>query len=189
VYDRKMPKQRVNTDDVTATALALVDRESLEALSLAAVASELGVRPSALYTYFDSLDALRYAIAVQATRNLTDDLRDAAIGRSGDAAMTAVAYAYRSFASHHPGQYASTLQPPLQPDDAMARATNGLTDVFARVIANYGHSGDDAIHAARVARSAIHGFVALEAANGFYNTTDRDDTFGHLVSTLIIGLR
>ena len=184
-----MPKQRVNLNEVTTTALALIDRESLDALTLAAVAADLGIRPSALYTYFDSLDALRYAVAVQSTLNLTDDLKDAAIGQSGDEAMTALAYAYRGFANDHPGQYASTLQPPRLPGDAMADATNSLTDVFARVIANYGHTGDAAIHAARTARSAIHGFVALEVGQGFHNPIDQDDSFGHLVSTVINGLK
>lgn len=171
------------------TALAIADRQSFEALSLSAVAAELGIRPSALYTYFDSLADLRYAIAVQATTNLTDDLRDAAIGRAGDEAVMALASAYRQFASRHPGQYASTLLPPTGPTDDLARATERLTDVFARVIANYGHGGDTAIHAARAARSAIHGFVAIEVCQGFHHDTDSDDSFTHLVTTVISGLR
>ena len=57
------------------TALAIIDRESLHALSLTAVAAELGIRPSALYTYFDSVEALRYAVAVQAMINLTGNER------------------------------------------------------------------------------------------------------------------
>ena len=80
-----MPRQRVNLDEVTMTALMLIDRESLSSLTLSAVAAHLGVRPSALYTYFDSLEALRHAVAVQATVNLTEYLRDAAIGQSGNA--------------------------------------------------------------------------------------------------------
>ncbi len=183
-----MPKQRVNLDEVTLTAVLLIDRESLEALTLSAVAGELGVRPSALYTYFDSLDALRHAVAVRATINLTDDLRNAAVGQAGDDAMMALAHTYRGFAVDHPGQYAATLRPPIQPGDALAQATNSLTDVFARVIANYGHQGEDAVHAARAARSAIHGFVALEVGQGFHNPADRDTSFNHLVITVINGL-
>ncbi len=189
LYSHGMPRQRVNLSDVTLTAVAIIDRHSLDALTLSAVAAELGIRPSALYTYFDSLDALRHAVAVQATVNLTDDLRNAAVGQSGDDAVIALAHTYRSFAVAHPGQYAATLAPPAQPGDAMARAASDLIDVFARVIANYGHRGDDAIHAARAARSAIHGFVALEAGQGFHSPADRDASFDHLVMTVITGLQ
>lgn len=184
-----MARQRVNLVEVTTTALILVDERSFDALSLSAVAAELGIRPSALYTYFDSLADLRYAVAVQATRNLTDDLRDAAIGQSGDAAILALAQAYRRFAIQHPGQYASTLLPPVNPGDDLTSAAARLTDVFARVIANYGHDGDRAVHAARAARSAIHGFVALEMCQGFHHGTDQDESFAHLVTTVLSGLR
>jgi AcrR family transcriptional regulator len=184
-----MPRQRVNLHEVTMTALALVDRQSFDALSLSAVAAELGIRPSALYTYFDSLDDLRYAIAVQATVNLTDDLRDAAVGQSGDEAVLALARTYRQFATRHPGQYASTLLPPTRPGDDLAQAAERLTNVFARVITNYGHDGDRAIHAARAARSAIHGFVAIEVCQGFHRGTDQDESFTHLVATVLSGLR
>ena len=183
-----MPKQRVNLHDVTWTALMLIDRQSLDALSLSAVATELGIRPSALYTYFDSLDDLRYAVAVQSTVNLTADLRNAAIGQAGGDAITALAHTYRGFASDHPGQYAATLAPPRSASDELARASNDLTDVFARAIVNYGHQGDAAIHAARAARSAIHGFVALEAGRCLDDGTDRDASFAHLISSVISGL-
>lgn len=188
LYDRSMPKQRVNLNDVTLTALALVDRETLDALSLSAVAAELGIRPSALYTYFDSLDDLRYAVAVHATTNLTDDLRNAAVGQAGNDAIAALAYTYRGFAKDHPGQYAATLSPPMSPSDELANASNALTDVFARVIANYGHEGDNAVHAARAARSAIHGFVALEAGRCLDSHTDSDASFDHLITSVINGL-
>lgn len=171
------------------TALTLVDRRSFDALSLSALASELGLRPSALYTYFDGLDGLRHAVAVQATVNLTDELRDAAVGLSGDDAVRALATTYRRFAVEHPGQYASTLLPPSRPDDDLARAMERLTDVFARVVAGYGLEGDRAIHAARTGRSAIHGFVALEICHGFPHPADNDDSFDHLVETLLAGLR
>lgn len=183
-----MARQRVNLTEVTMTAVAVVDRDSLHGLSLTAVAAELGIRPSALYTYFDNVEALRYAVAVQATVNLTTDLRNAAVGQAGDDAINALARTYREFAVDHPGQYAATLAPPRSDDDDLARASDDLTDVFARVIANYGHEGDRAIHAARVARSTIHGFVALEVGRCLAGDTDCDDSFEHLIAAVISGL-
>ena len=184
-----MPRQRVNLVEVTPTALELSDRLSFDALTLSGVAAELGIRPSALYTYFDGLDALRRAVAVQATINLADLLRNAAVGQSGDQAVTALAHTYRGFAGTNPGQYASTLLPPNGPGDDLARAADDLTEIFARVISNYGHTGDHAVHAARATRSAIHGFVALEVCRGFHDRTDCDESFDHLLATLLHGLR
>lgn len=183
-----MPRQRVNLAQVMMTAVALVDHESLDALTLSAVAKKLGIRPSALYTYFESVEALRHAVAVQATINLAERLRNAAVGQAGADAIMALAETYRRFATDHPGQYAATLSPPTRPGDDLAEAAGHLTDVFARVFVAYGHQGDDAIHAARAARSAIHGFVALEAGQGFHDQADRDASFNHVVAIVINGL-
>ena len=103
--------------------------------------------------------------------------------------MAALAYAYRGFANDHPGQYASTFLPPTQPGDELEQAASGVNDVFARVISNYGHTGEQAVHAARAARSAIHGFVALEAGQGFPSSTNCDASFSHLIGTVIAGLQ
>jgi AcrR family transcriptional regulator len=188
-----VPKQRIDLRTVTATALTLVDRQGFAELSLAGVAEELGVRPSALYTYVPSLAALRDAMAVQATLNLGNAVRDSAVGRAGDDAIHRLAHSYRAFARDHPGQYASTLWPARQTDQALDQgldqAIAGLIDVFARVIQGFGIAGEDAIHAARTARSAIHGFVALETAQGFPDLTDPDAGFEHLIATIVGSLR
>ena len=48
--------------------------------------------------------------------------------------------------------------------------------------------GDAAVHAVRTVRSALHGFVALEAAGGFGLPVDLDASFDRLVATLAAGL-
>ena len=52
----------------------------------------------------------------------------------------------------------------------------------------YGFEGDDAIHAVRIVRAALHGFAALETGEGFGIPLDVDDTFARLVDVLDRGL-
>jgi hypothetical protein len=52
----------------------------------------------------------------------------------------------------------------------------------------YGLEGDDAIHAARAVRSALHGFVALEAGGGFGIPIDLDESYARMVAVLGRGL-
>lgn len=181
-----MPRQRINLRRITEEALALVDREGFDALSLSNVAEELRVGPSALYTHLDGLDGLRYLVAVASTDNLTAEVRDAAIGTAGDAALTAMGTAYRGFALGHPGQFASTLLPPRSEDDDLARASASLTDVFVLVYGGMGLGPDASQLAARSTRSAIHGFLALEHNSG--TTASHDAEYRHLLDTLQRGL-
>jgi hypothetical protein len=56
------------------------------------------------------------------------------------------------------------------------------------VLRGYELAGDDAIHAARIVRAALHGFVELELAGGFRIPLDLDKTFERLVTVLDHGL-
>ena len=47
---------------------------------------------------------------------------------------------------------------------------------------------DDAVHAVRALRSALHGFVSLEAGGGFGLDVDVDESFRRLVDALAAGL-
>jgi len=188
-YVAGVPKVRISIAGLTDVALVLVDRHGLDALTLSGVAAELGVRPSALYTHVEGLEGLRYHVAVHATANLTARVRDAAVGRAGDDAIHALGSAYRAFAHEHPGQYASTLLPARGVDDELAAASASLLDVFARVYRSGGLGAEEAATAAAATRSAIHGFVTLEACAATPCGPAEDERFAHLLGVVIRGLR
>jgi hypothetical protein len=58
-----------------------------------------------------------------------------------------------------------------------------LEVVFA-VLAGYGLAGDDAVHATRVMRAALHGFVTLEASGAFGMPQDIAVSYEYLIRAL-----
>jgi AcrR family transcriptional regulator len=183
-----MPRAGLDTERVVDAAARVADAEGLDAVTLARVAEGLGVRPPSLYNHVDGRGGLLRALALRGVRELTAALRDAAVGRSGAEALVATARAYRAYAGAHPGLYAATVVAPA-PDDPEHRAAAGETvDVVFAVLRGWKLEGDDAVHAARAFRSAVHGFVVLEAAGGFGIPVDLDDSFERLVATLAGGL-
>lgn len=154
-------------------AMAVVDAEGFDALTLSRVASRLGVGPSALYTHVDGLSGLHHAAGVEATRLLTVEVRDAAVGRAGDDALGAVAGAYRAYAKRHPGRFTATLRV-VQVDPAMDAVNAELDAVFVLLSEARGLSGAAAGRVARNARRAIHGFVVVEHSTGPAAHTDAD---------------
>lgn len=181
-----MSPRRLNLSVVLDRAIDLVDRNGFDALSLSSVAGELDVGPSALYSHLDGLEALRYLVAVRATDNLATEVRHAAIGTAGDAALAAMGTAYRRFALDRPGQFASTLLPPKSDDDDLARANRALDGIFVLVYTAMGLDADRAHLAARSTRSAIHGFLALEHNAG--TTPDHRTEYLFLLDVLRLGL-
>jgi AcrR family transcriptional regulator len=183
-----MPRQRIDLAGVIDRALSLVDEVGLDELSLARVAEAMGVQAPALYNHVDGVDGLRQAVVSRSARNLADTLRDAAVGRSGSTALEAVAAAYREFARAHPGQYAATLLPLGGSLDSAPEPESDIVDVLARILESYGLEDDRTVHAARIVRSAIHGFVTLEAVDAFVRSQDRDESFRVLIQFVTRGM-
>jgi hypothetical protein len=84
--------------------------------------------------------------------------------------------------------YLTTDRAP-DPDDADSiEAAAQAVDVVLAVLRGYGLESDDAIHATRIIRASLHGFVSLEASKGFGLPLDIDETFARLTQLLDRGL-
>lgn len=181
-------RQGLDRDRVVAAAAAIADAEGLEAVTLARVAAALGVRSPSLYNHVDGLDGLRRGIALLALGELGDALREAATGRAGADALVALADAYRLYARAHPGRYALIQVPQRAGDEEALAAAGTVVGAVVGALRAYALTDDDAIHAARAFRAAIHGFVALEDGGGFGLPLDVDESFRRMVAALAEGL-
>lgn len=176
--------------DVVQAAAAIADAEGLNALSLAAVAERLGMRAPSLHHHVGSLDGLRRQLALHGAQQLDLALGDAVRGLSGEPALLACARAYRAFARKHRGLLAALLPAPKPGEDeelyrALARPLAHLTLPLAEL----GITGDDAIHAIRMLRSYLHGFVDLELQAGFGMPQRLQLSFERGLGILLLGLR
>jgi len=182
-----MARQGLTRQRVTEAAAALADRDGLAAVTLARVAAELDVRPPSLYNHVAGLDALRRGIALDAMAEIGTAMREAATGRAGRDALVHTARAYRAYALAHPGRYAAASIAPPADDEALNAAGAEVVDTILAVLRAWDLEGDDAIHAVRAVRSAIHGFVTLEAGGGFGIPLDLDVSFDRMIDMLAGG--
>jgi AcrR family transcriptional regulator len=173
---------------VVDAAARLADQDGFDALTLGAVAAQLGVRPPSLYNHVAGLHGLRRDLALQGVGEMGERLRDAAVGRAGEDALVAVAAAYRGYARERPGLYRALQRAPDPGDAELRDAAERLLRPVLAVLAGYGLDGADAIHAARTLRSALHGFVELERVGGFGIDLDLDESYRWMVAALSAGM-
>ena len=183
-----MPRAGLNTDRVVVAAMELADEVGLDKLTLAALAVRLGVRQPSLYKHVASLDALQRLISMRGKAEAADVLAQAAIGRARDDALVAMAWAWRAWALAHPGRYQASQRGAAPGDAEHEQVARRSIRVLAAVIDGYGLVDDDAIDAIRAYRSALHGFVALEADHGFAFPNDVERSFDRLVHALVLTL-
>jgi AcrR family transcriptional regulator len=183
-----MARAGLTTESVVAAAARQADERGLEAVTLAGLASSLGVRPPSLYAHVGGLEDLRTRVAARGAEQLAGALQQAAAGLAGSEALSAVAAAYRAYALAHPGAYAALQRAPGR-SEASVEAAGRVVAVVLAVLGGYGLEGERALHATRAIRSALHGFVLLETQQGFGLPLDLDESFAALVAVLDRGLR
>src|SRR3954447_23803518 len=126
-------------DDVKAVALRQLAAGGPQALSVNAIAKELGVSGPALYRDFDSRDALLTELILDAYADLT-----AAMATGTD--LRTLATAYRAWALAQPHRYRLLFAAPLPGYDAhdprlVAAATEAMRVLLT--VAGFREPGDD----------------------------------------------
>ena len=168
---------------VVDAATDVVEAEGASALTLGRVARELSVKTPSLYNHIAGLETLRRDVALRAVEDLASRLGAAAMGRTGRAALRALATEFRGYAVAHPGLYELSAQ--ARPEDPeFARASLRAVEPVIAILRGYDLDEKDAIHAARTFRAALHGFVSLESIGGFGLDVDVEESFAWLVERL-----
>lgn len=179
-------KAGLTREQVVAAAGEIADRDGLDALSLASVASSLGVRPPSLYSNVDGLAGLRRQLSIHASGLLTIELTDCVEGLESTQALRAIAEQLRSLAHRHPGLYDSFLPAPTpEQDPGVAAALARPAGVVGSVLAEMGVDPTTMVPLMRALRASVHGFVDLELRGGFGLPDDIDDSFITTVDPVI----
>ena len=108
---------RLSRDSIVNAALTFLDREGWDALTINALATQLGTKGPSLYNHVNSLEDLRRTVRMRVVGDIIEMLNTVAEGRTRDDAVMAMASAYRSYAHHHPGRYSAFTRMPLGGDD------------------------------------------------------------------------
>lgn len=183
-------KAGIRLEDVVRAATTIADRDGLEAATLSAVARELGIRTPSLYNHVDGVDGLRRQLAMHGSMILLDELEDAIGDRTGAEALRMVARVDRDFVTEHAGLYESFLPAPRQEvDPELYEALARPVFAIARVLLDMGIPQSEAIHLIRAMRATLHGFLDLEAKDGFGMPVDIDASFDTAVELMIKGIQ
>jgi AcrR family transcriptional regulator len=192
------------TREIKEEARRQLAAEGASALSLRAVARELGMVSSALYRYFPSRDDLLTALIIDAydAVGVVAEEADQTCGRADVAGRwRAVCGAVRAWALANPHEYALVYGSPVPgyraPEDTIAHA-NRVTEVLIGLLRAAGEAGtlvDDSLSPAmaadaeRLSETALPGIPPAGIVRGLIAWTQlfgiiSFELFGHLVGSV-----
>lgn len=129
------------TAEIKALATKQLETEGASAISLRAIAREVGMASSAIYRYFASRDELLTALIIDAFNDLGEavEARDAAVRREDyRGRFTAIATGIRSWAIANPHQYALIYGSPVPgykaPEDTIDPAIRAPVALMSVVV-------------------------------------------------------
>ena len=181
-------RARTSHAEVVAAGRELLEAGGLDALTMQAVAQQVGVRAPSLYKRFPSRGALVAAIGADAFDELGDRLRTVNDASDPASALRSMAVAYRQLAHDHPRAYGllfADLEADARPaQEHNATAAAPLLALMARLV-----GPDRAQEAARLVTAFVHGFVSMELSGSFRLGGDVDAAFRFGVDALVDALR
>jgi AcrR family transcriptional regulator len=172
---------------VIEAAAELADTRGFQNVTLAMVASKLGVRSQSLYAHVDGLEGLRRGLARHGLNLFADAMRDSVMALTGAAALRALCRTSASFAAAHPGLYEANVRAPGDdPNIEAARAR--VAAPFYAVLSSFGVDGDESLHRHRVIWTSLYGFATARSAGLMSWPVDPDESFEYLLDTLVADL-
>lgn len=183
-----MPQRTLGRDSILKAAASLAEETGLDNLTLKNLAVKLGVKPPSLYNHIDGTDDLKSGVAALGLKRLNDAIRNAAVGKSKDDALIALAFAYRRFAKENPELYKCIMILPRPGRPPLQESIDAVVETLLIVLEPYKLEKPDAMHLIRICKSAIHGFCTLEAAGFFRAEYDIEESFSRLIACLLKGM-
>jgi AcrR family transcriptional regulator len=175
---RPEPQRAYTRDDICTAALALVDEEGLEALSMRRLGARLGIEAMSLYHHVrdkaDLLDALHAAVLGKLEPE----------GVKGDAwrpLLGGLARALRSALLRHPNVVPLFVQGSVRAPEAM-----GVLERVRHVMSDAGFAESDIVNAIHVVGMFTIGHVIFETSNR--DKPGRDVTFRFGLEALLDGV-
>ena len=181
----KAVRAGLDYDKVIEVAAQIADHDGLDKLSMASLATKLGVQSPTLYHYVAGLTGMRRALTLRGLDESAAKLGRAVMGKAGDEAVLALAHAIRAFAKEHPGLYAAIQIAPDPEDTEWLAAGREVVEIMLRALSAYKLSPEDAQHAIRMIRIIVDGCVSLENVGGFGLPIEVDETLRRLLVSLL----
>jgi len=180
----------VQTDrkTIVETAFDLIEQEGVENLSLAKLASQLGIKAPSLYRHIANKDALLQAV-IELTYLRLFEAYDAALVSANDDStdqLIKLSHAHRSFGHENPSTYilaytTSNPELPSNPDMLLERAIS-IQQIMMQI------SGEEnSLTALRGVLALIHGFISLELNGQFRRGGDLAATFDEVIHAYLRG--
>jgi AcrR family transcriptional regulator len=180
----------LDKETLVRVAADIADRDGWPNLTLSQVAKEVNRHVTSLYAHVNSLDALRREVAVLALEELADEVWKAALGRSREEALVAIAAVERDYSRDHPGRTTAMFTFSRSDDEELQARGIRLAEPIRATFRSFGLDDEQVVLAHSVFSSALRGLVLAEITDtfAFGDADDLDEAHHQLIRLFVVAL-
>lgn len=179
---------RITRETVILVASNLADEAGLNEVSLKNVAEKLNIKTPSLYNHISSLDELLHEIAHKGMKSMNTDMGKAAIGKSGDDAIKAIAAAYLHFVANHPGVYETIQWATWHETTETENIFLDYQSLLAAVISSSDFPSQKHPEIIRLLSGFLHGYITMNLRDALSNYSAAEQALLDAVDTVLLGL-
>jgi AcrR family transcriptional regulator len=168
-------------------AADIADRDGWANLTLSQVSKEVNRHVTSLYAHVDGLEALRREVALLALDELADEVWKAALGRTREDALWAIAEVERDYARAHPGRNAAIVTYRAPDDEELRTAGRRVAEPIWATFRSFGLDEQQISQAHSVFSCALRGLILAEITDTF-PFHDLDETHEQLIGLFVAAL-
>lgn len=178
-----MARKGLTKNIIVKTAADLIEKKGTPNFSMRILANVLNIKTASLYNHVESMHSLTVEVCDYALNMLRQTLTDAIDGKTGNEAIFALAYSYRTFAKEHKELYrliTDTAVCEAKNNEKLNKSSYNMIQPFLKVLENYNLTTQEKNHWQRILRAIIHGFVTQEEAGFFSHLSENADDSFHI---------
>lgn len=177
---------RVTKTAVIQAASDIADEKGLNNVSLKVVAERLNIRTPSLYNHIENLDDLLREVAHSGMRTMNQRMAQAAIGKSDDSAIEAIAIEYLNYMIEHCGIYETIQWATWHGTDETAKIFCEYTDLLKTLILSCHFATENVSEILNLLTGFLHGYTTLQLRYAFSKPEKvRKELIGALDTVLV----
>jgi AcrR family transcriptional regulator len=192
VTTRRAPNRRGEgtklRDEILQAARTLVEEGGEPAVTLRAVARNIGIAAPSIYAHFPDREAILSALVDEAFDELSDVVSSAMEGESKPVPrLRAACAAYLDFATRRPHRYQLAFAPReanAAPRASATRAFELLVGAVQACVESGASSSDDAFGNATAIWVALHGYATMHSSRPAFPWPPTEATLDRIVTAL-----
>lgn len=185
MQEKQTGKKETGKEKILRTAIAIANRDGLEAISMHAIAREIKVKTPSLYKHVSGLQEVHDALHAAGLAALLEKVSDIPRNKSSKKRILLFAEQLTDFAQNSPALYQAIQISYIEKNEEIEQLGEKFMFILFSLFSDYQLSQEELIHVVRSFRSMLHGFLDLNRHEGFKLKTKLDESMKYGIDMLL----